>query len=122
MTVRPTALGYVILAGFVGAGVYAVTRKSKASVPVTQPTCVIEALKFGRWAASAGIGALWLPDTVEPPTLDQLDNSQWRDAVRRVQDLGVPLVIATSDTIFYDYSDGAPRESSAYRNDYCVFV
>lgn len=63
MTQRPTALGYIVLAGFVGAGVYAFTRKSQAG----SKSCPIDTHRVEHFGVALQTSVVWAYDHTEPP-------------------------------------------------------
>lgn len=121
----PNLAGYLILAGFAGAALYAIFRPKKASAaePVVTPpaTCTLKTTEdFARletWSTTKFIGVIYLPGTSEPlsPDRSDLGRSFVTSATR------APIVVVTNDGRFWTYDTGQPVESAVYRQDFCNF-
>lgn len=97
MSPRPNALGYLVLAGFVGAGVYALTRKAKAA------DCPISSLGVKRFSESMGVSAIWFHESGTPDA-ESVGGERIRfpdyDASK---DFDSPVIVITHDGDFYRY-------------------
>jgi hypothetical protein len=123
-TPAPNALGYLVLAAFAGAALYAIFRpKPAAAATMTPPpqatACTLEtAQDFARleaWATTKNIGAVYLPATATPPL--PANSALARSFVTS----GASIVVVTNDGKFWTYDTGEPVESTAYRADFCAF-
>jgi len=123
-TPAPNALGYLVLAAFAGAALYAIFRpKQAAAATMTPPppatACTLETAKdFARleaWATTKNIGAVYLPATAAPPL--PANSALARSFVTS----GASIVVVTNDGKFWTYDTGEPVESTAYRADFCAF-
>jgi len=123
-TPAPNAVGYLVLAAFAGAALYAIFRPKRAQAATMTPpppatACTLEtAQDFARletWATTKNIGAVYLPATTAPPL--PANSALARSFVTS----GASIVVVTNDGKFWTYDTGQPVESAAYREDFCAF-
>jgi hypothetical protein len=119
----PNAVGYLVLAAFAGAALYAIFRPKAAAAstpaPTPTPSCMLETeADFDRleeWATTNNIGVVYLPATITPPSpaTSELAAGIVRSAAN--------LVVVTGDGSFWTYSTGEPVLAPAQREAYCNF-
>jgi len=100
MTAKPTALGYIVLAGFVGAGVYAFTRKSKAS----DKTCPIDARRVEHFGVALQTSVVWAYDHTEPPQATVAANGEIVFPGAPGKTYPAPVIVITAGREFWRYN------------------
>jgi hypothetical protein len=119
----PNVAGYLVLAGFAAAALYAIFRPRRAAAAVEPPpptdACTLNTTEdFDRlenWAITNDIGVIYLPATATPPS------PATSELARGIARSTANLVVVTSDGSFWTYRTGEPVLSPATREAYCNF-
>ncbi len=118
----PNAVGYLVLAGFAAAALYALFRPKKAAAATAAlpmpAMCTLETTqdfdRLERWAVANKIGVIYLPaDTTPPSSQSELGKGIARSAA--------DLVVVMSDGSFWTYKTGEPVLAPVEREAYCSF-
>jgi hypothetical protein len=125
----PNAVGYLVLAAFAGAALYAIFRPKKAAAAPTPPppaVCTLETTEdFARleaWSIAEKVAVVYLPATTTPPS--PASSELAAGIVRAVTGpLGpVPnIIVVTSDGSFWSYESGGPVRTDLLRASFCNF-
>jgi len=104
MTPRPNALGYLVLAAFGAAGVYAITRKAQAK-PLVCPEVTAERVRHFNVALDSAI--IWAKDNDTPPAATVNADGMIVFAGAPDATFTPPVIVITSDEKFWRY-EGEP--------------
>ncbi len=107
MSAKPNMLGYAVLAGFAGLGIYALTRKASGA---QCPPVTAERLAHFNTALDAAV--VWFPEADQPPHgfVTQDGRITFPDSTR-TDALQPPVIVITKGEKFWRY-EGNPGEAS----------